>query len=389
MTTPARNEDAVLTRNIVQIDTLTNGTILTNWTTMRDRVVRQVRGESVSSPRRWDGTRAPLPWSNYGWVQHGAWRNIRFQSTNGTITVLPYGDQLLCSSPAVTQPTGDARTIRKATTDAILKAKDQQVNLSNVLAETRKTAELVSDTGFRIARSLQQFKRRYSRDWKKALASDARTIPARYLEWCYGWKPLFQDIEGSLAQIAETQYRDGAPHVIVHGKSGKIRLDDQLLDNVVAYGWRRVTKMKVVSSSRVTLKYGVASWLVQDAMALGLTNPFATAWESLPYSFVLDWLLPIGDYLNTFDVGPRCLFIEGSVSTITRGEMIEEITRVSDPSIRYTGFTTDAPARAKSWNFTRSLLTNFPVASFPDLKSPLSLDKMAKSLSLLTQVFRR
>lgn len=34
---------------------------------------------------------------------------------------------------------------------------------------------------------------------------------------------------------------------------------------------------------------------------LGFTNPAAVLWEATPFSFVVDWFLPIGDYLKTLD----------------------------------------------------------------------------------------
>ncbi len=36
------------------------------------------------------------------------------------------------------------------------------------------------------------------------------------------------------------------------------------------------------------------------ASRLGLTNPAAVAWELVPYSFVVDWFVNVGDYLNQF-----------------------------------------------------------------------------------------
>lgn len=35
---------------------------------------------------------------------------------------------------------------------------------------------------------------------------------------------------------------------------------------------------------------------------VGLTNPLSVAWELIPFSFVVDWFLPIGKYLDALDV---------------------------------------------------------------------------------------
>lgn len=36
------------------------------------------------------------------------------------------------------------------------------------------------------------------------------------------------------------------------------------------------------------------------ATTLGLTNPAAIAWELVPFSFVVDWFIPIGNFLNSW-----------------------------------------------------------------------------------------
>ena len=33
----------------------------------------------------------------------------------------------------------------------------------------------------------------------------------------------------------------------------------------------------------------------------GFSNPLSVAWEIVPWSFVIDWMIPVGDYLNGLD----------------------------------------------------------------------------------------
>jgi hypothetical protein len=53
--------------------------------------------------------------------------------------------------------------------------------------------------------------------------------------------------------------------------------------------------------------------------ALGLTDPASVAWELLPWSFVIDWFLPIGDYLSALNIVP---FLKGKY-WITHKETFE------------------------------------------------------------------
>jgi hypothetical protein len=65
-------------------------------------------------------------------------------------------------------------------------------------------------------------------------------------------------------------------------------------DRVVATeSWNRVTTAK----ARFRLKSVTDKHLSQ----IGVTNPLSLAWELVPYSFVIDWFIPVGDYLGSFD----------------------------------------------------------------------------------------
>ncbi len=54
---------------------------------------------------------------------------------------------------------------------------------------------------------------------------------------------------------------------------------------------------------------------ISVARSLGLTNPAAVAWEVVPYSFVVDWFIPIGTYLGVWGVIPA---LTGRFLTIER-----------------------------------------------------------------------
>lgn len=41
------------------------------------------------------------------------------------------------------------------------------------------------------------------------------------------------------------------------------------------------------------------------ARSLGLLDPLSVAWEIIPYSFVVDWFIPIGTYLSTLAIAPH------------------------------------------------------------------------------------
>jgi len=122
---------------------------------------------------------------------------------------------------------------------------------------------------------------------KKAAASN-------WLALQYGWKPLLSDIyEGmvfvdhhlrnpALHRVAVTSYAGGL-------KDGK--LIDVPIDSGPTHAW---IVHRQISSERI-----VAFLKEKDVIRLsGLLDPASLSWELLPYSFVIDWFIPIGNYLQ-------------------------------------------------------------------------------------------
>lgn len=87
--------------------------------------------------------------------------------------------------------------------------------------------------------------------------------------------------------------------------------------------------MELVSATQVTASSEYELLMVarfresatlKSSAALGITNPLATAWELIPYSFVLDWVIGVGEYLNNLDalVGiEECIIRSGYKHTLT------------------------------------------------------------------------
>lgn len=266
------------------------------------------------------------------------------------------------------------------------KLKDQKINLGVALAEAKQTAELIAGTANKIARQVQQIQRRSPKDWARAAASGWRKIPQSYLEASYGWVPLMSDVDGACQHLADSVLRGLRPQLTAVGRHRLV--GDPLLPEragTLLQQW----KVDVSTLAQCTVCCDVPDWVLQEYSQLGLTNPLSIVWEKVPWSFVADWFLPLGDWINTFDVGNYLSFKEGSLSLITRGSGSPVSIVVNNPYVKEFDENTSRAPRVKAWEFNRSVLLQMPRLSFPSLRNPLSLDKTAKALALLTQVFRR
>jgi hypothetical protein len=123
--------------------------------------------------------------------------------------------------------------------------------------------------------------------------------------------------------------------------------------------------------------------------ALGLTNPALLAWELVPFSFVLDWLLPIGDWLSSLDATVGLQFSDGSMSVKKDITQTYQTRRVTVQNGTYTWGTYSNReecfdvSSSKVERLERTKLTSFPAVAFPPFKNPASLMHLATSMALL------
>lgn len=135
----------------------------------------------------------------------------------------------------------------------------------------------------------------------------ARDVSGRWLEMQYGWRPLVdQAYEAGKALEAATKPRS----LRFSASSSKTKDIDMSLSPGFYESWMRCTvRVKIIADLYEELSL---------ARALGLTNPLAVAWEVVPYSFVMDWFLPVGSYLSAWGVIPS---LQGRFLTITKGTL--------------------------------------------------------------------
>lgn len=138
-------------------------------------------------------------------------------------------------------------------------------------------------------------------DWRTLKSKD---ISGRWLEMQYGWRPLVdQAYEAGKALEAVTKQRS----LRFYSSSSKTKESNQSSAPAAYELW--------VKSTVSTKIYADLYEDISFARSLGLANPSAIAWEVVPYSFVVDWFLPVGSYLSAWGVIPA---LKGRFLTITK-----------------------------------------------------------------------
>lgn len=305
-------------------------------------------------------------------------------------------------SPSVAQKTA---AYNRCVTKLLNKAKDQKVNFAQFVAEREQAFNLLTTTAVRLSKlytslrrgdirgaadamgtTINRAKRKtYKRNWKTdkaAAASDA------WLELQYGWKPLLSDIYGSIDMISQ-KGTDAMEKTVSTREAVTVNtMTSQTTtgpSTLVTTGYHRYT-VKLT----VTYRLPAVDLNAHLATQLGLSNPALLAWELLPYSFVVDWFLPVGASLSSLDATLGLVFKHGAYTVVNESSGQEvyttDLTFGSGVTRR---FLRQSRGSKNTLSIVRTALGSFPSATLPTFKNPLSRDHCLNAIALLNGVFRR
>lgn len=180
--------------------------------------------------------------------------------------------------------------------------KGHSFNLAVAAAEGKKTVSMVSDALQSIGGAVLDLKRgRFESAARRFGVSprpsrlSQKDVAGRWLELQYGWLPLLSDVyEASKAyEVLTKKPRKNLVRVnytrrFTHNSSES--QPNWSCEGSAMAGKRIIYEMTEQMSTE---------------RSLGLTDPLSVAWELIPYSFVVDWFIPIGTYLENLNTIPN------------------------------------------------------------------------------------
>jgi hypothetical protein len=209
------------------------------------------------------------------------------------------------------------------------------------------------------------------------------SVAENWLAIQYGWKPLLHDIDGAMRSLAYFNHANyHVRQVKGSGKAVSVTVTP-IADNGGKFGTLHTT---VESRTKIGLRYRLDDRLTAFFSQTGFTNPVNLLWEVLPYSFVVDWFLPIGPYLETLGAWNGLVFIDGFQTQFTR-KRHQAVTKESRKDGNYFR-TRDGDYEAEGIRLDRTRLTTFPAAVFPSFKNPLSVDHVLNGIALMRAAFK-
>lgn len=269
--------------------------------------------------------------------------------------------------------------------------KRKKIDLGVVFAERKKTSQMILDAAGRIGESLVQLKRGNFAGAARELlmvstprrplqrSSPSKALANDWLALQYGWRPLISDVYNGAEELARLANRD----TVLRVSSSKTHFHQ--LVHPVSNSWG--PPMTRREFGRYTRKYVIVfssrAQVIDDLSTLGITNPASIAWELLPWSFVIDWFVPIGKFIDALDAGIGVSFLKGCSTSF------EKITSVYEArGERKEGQTTysgNATAKTIDVEVTRTKLLSLPTPTLPRFSLDITANRGASALSLIRQ----
>lgn len=301
------------------------------------------------------------------------------------------------------------KTSSEAMSKALQRAKATNVNLMQILGERKQTVSLLTSSVNRLAslalaikkgdvKHIRQLINGYQKtSYRKYMVwhnehsyiigrryyKVVKDIPGKvspmtfanaWLEYSYGWKPLLSDIYGSMELLANTYHMPKALRVSAR------KLEVRTTTPSTHQRDRNVRT--VTDSTRVVLEFAEPTEWTNTMSKTGVSNPALLAWELLPYSFVIDWFVPIGTYLSNMDALLGLNFIRGS--TTTRLQVVLDSTFVATAANETV---TGGNLHCEKVSKVRSVYTTVPFPPIPRFAPNIGVEKSLSAISLLSQIF--
>ena len=279
---------------------------------------------------------------------------------------------------SVTQNLKDDANVR-----ALNKLNQRDLDLGTAWLERRKTYELLRTTAETLFDAFRAIRRGSGRDLLNSLGlDDARAVGEGIvytnLAYNYGVRPLINDLNGAAQALARMR-----PETWSIRAKGAVRNESQISglirhDQGCRFSTTRVHAAKVVITARqrpLTRE--------QDLLwALGLDNPIATLYEVTPYSFLVDQMISIGDWLSALN---SIKYYSGWQSVSTRYLREKAVYTPGTgivPNMIPVSFNSTYHGREEVLEVERLVSSGVPFPVIP-IRDPARLKTVANVLSLL------
>lgn len=265
----------------------------------------------------------------------------------------------------------------------IMRGRDSKIG-HNLLIDVFESPELK-----RLIRQLDDIlKSMKRRRFLKLLgkASPAVVAAEYYLMWKFGIEPLIT----SLTEILHTLNNGMVNSEQTIKATSNVTVSSS---GVSAYSSGIPFGYEASTSVRTSFQAGLGIEDIEKVLMhqFGLLTPGSSFYAVLPLSFVLDWFINVGQYLNTVEYLASNTGV--SLNNLFKSQKIVTLYRNTCKGAYRDDFGIDWVIDEQSFghtrSFRRSLLTHLPNPHLPSFKPRLNGGKVLSLVALITSIFHR
>lgn len=432
MTTPAETTDVKtpLVAEGVKRTRVSNGSELILNIQCGGRGIRNLRPASGTSPVRADGSRAPRGFDHrWGRMDPPVVRvkadftglGIRYL-LDGMFPLMGMPDAgIIMSDPMrvfaaqagisyISETTGTwpSNVTSKAVTALRNEIIGSKAQWGVTLGEMKQTVKGIETVCNDILRVLEFLGRRYKRSKQDIIDvlldrpvrkrrgnmtrerhKAEKEILSQWLGFQFSVKPTLMDIQQSAEALSWLLFdkKQPARFTIRKGATEEWRTTvDTVFPRGGTYRLGTLhTPVYVTAGEHYSLVYEVEPTTTTTYQQLGLTNVGSVLWELTQFSWMVDYVVGVGDWISSMTKLDGARFIEGSRSRIGR---LTSAGRVGVTPLATTHSISGISGKTVDYEigrFTRTVLTGFPgPAVHPPFRSKMNITRMANVLAVVS-----
>lgn len=284
----------------------------------------------------------------------------------------------LTSFPSIPQGIYE-NMIAEVKTKCLNKLLDEKAQIGAALGEAHQTINAFADLAKDAARYLNAFRRGnlgaiVRRNGGKSIP---KSISDAWLQYSYGWRPLAQDLFAAQANVHRILSRG----MIISAHAGT-NYEDEIKYHSNSGDYDEVTQVRQQALCQLGARLQGPELAYLNTF--GLINPFSIAWELVPWSFAIDWFVPVGSTLEAITATVGLDFWGGRITT--RRDYKMKRTYVPGRRTAWRVCEDVGEYKEQGFGFQRTALTSFPNPELYADLTPYSTGRALNALALFHQL---
>lgn len=295
--------------------------------------------------------------------------------------------------------------VDRAQTEAVSRVTDRKINMGVALVESAKTVDWLAAKASQLYKAYRHLRKGQFLELYKLLVGIRRRGPKRkslprkardfagtpaswWLQYWYAFMPLVWDVYGVAEQVEAGLRKDNLLFSVTRTITQPTTPPRQPLSTSHVNSFLNCWESgHATESCRVKLWGRISCSELASLSQLGFLNPAVIAWELVPFSFVIDWVVPVGRFLESLTATSGVTFHDGFQTCVVKGKYDAYVgAHIPNSGSGLDGWTFVSPARG-SWEFyamSRQPLESWPVpVTF--VKGPWSTKTVLTAIALIVQ----